>query len=238
MASVLQVIFSLPAFRSRFLPSADTHGVLCPEELPASCLECQMNKLADGLLSGRYSHPREDADPAAVPQSQFPNIVSHTSPAFQEGIKPIMFKALVGKGHEEFSTMRQQDSEEFMEHLLKCLRQDAKKKDEKDEDQPTRIFKFGLQQKLECMKCHKVRYRVDSQDSISIAIPAKEKASSAMVEGDQPPKREFEPVDLVECLKLLTGAEAMEYTCPSCQEQVTAQKWVEPPHGMLSISWS
>lgn len=217
MASVIQVLFSLPAFRSRFLPTAEAHNVLCPEPLPANCLECQMDKLADGLVSGRYSHPRGRPDPAAV---------VHTLPEFQEGIKPTMFKALVGKGHAEFSTMRQQDSEEFLEHLLKSLQQDAKKKDERDEDQPTRIFKFGMQQRLQCLECRKVRYRVDSQDSVSIAVPAQEKPSTAMVEGDATPKKEYEPVEITKCLQMLTGADEMEYNCPSCKKNVTAQKYV------------
>lgn len=35
-----------------------------------------------------------------------------------EGIRPFMFKSLVGKGHPEFSTKRQQDAEEFFSHLM------------------------------------------------------------------------------------------------------------------------
>lgn len=31
-----------------------------------------------------------------------------------------MLKALIGRGHPEFSTMRQQDAQEFFLHLLSC----------------------------------------------------------------------------------------------------------------------
>ena len=34
------------------------------------------------------------------------------------GIKPQMFKTLIGRGHPEFSTKRQQDAQEFILHLL------------------------------------------------------------------------------------------------------------------------
>lgn len=32
-----------------------------------------------------------------------------------------MFKALIGRGHVEFSTNRQQDAQEFFAHLLECI---------------------------------------------------------------------------------------------------------------------
>lgn len=70
MASVLQTLFSLSHFRQRYygivdpslhsnyLPvTAKTHWISCKQLLPADCLECQVLKVADGLLSGRYSKP-------------------------------------------------------------------------------------------------------------------------------------------------------------------------------------
>lgn len=37
------------------------------------------------------------------------------------GIRPQMFKTLVGKGHPEFSTKRQQDAQEFFLHIINIL---------------------------------------------------------------------------------------------------------------------
>jgi ubiquitin carboxyl-terminal hydrolase 5/13 len=56
-----------------------------------------------------------------------PDTTAANDPVFQEGIRPTGFKALIGKGHEEFSTMKQQDSEEFLGHLITVLRRDAHK---------------------------------------------------------------------------------------------------------------
>ena len=81
--------------------------------LPADCVDCQLHKIADGLLSGRYSVPRAHPEEGMIVPPKEGDVV------FQEGLKPAGFKALIGKGHEEFSTMRQQDSEEFLGHLLK-----------------------------------------------------------------------------------------------------------------------
>ena len=87
------------------------------EKLPADCLECQMCKIADGLVSGRYSVPSTRAN--ANPTTQ--------KLVFQDGIRPVMIKNIIGKGHAEFSTMRQQDSEEFLTHLIQTLRRDLHK---------------------------------------------------------------------------------------------------------------
>lgn len=76
MASVLQMLFSLPPFQERYYrrPSSDispedvseqalVHWATCGQSLPADCLECQLFKLADGLLSGRYSNPHTEQRP-------------------------------------------------------------------------------------------------------------------------------------------------------------------------------
>lgn len=216
MASVTQALFSLSAFQKRYYPSASQHWQVCPETLPASCTECQMYKLADGLLSGRYSKPRTHQ--TAVTD----NTLAHNPPAqdFQEGLRPTSFKALIGKGHEEFATMKQQDAEEFFSHLIKVLRQNAKRLNLNAEVQPTEIFRFGMEQRLQCRDCKKVRYRIDSQDSVGIPVPASEKGKDA--EG----KPVYNDVLLTEALEMVTADEALEYQCPSCNKKVIAVKYV------------
>ena len=125
MASVIQTTFSLPAFRDRYLPTAKSHWEHCPEPLPADCLDCQLHKLADGLLSGRYSHPRPT--PSTPPTSTHPPAHDPPTPVFQAGVRPASFKALVGRGHEEFATMRQQDAEEFFTHFVGAIRRQLKR---------------------------------------------------------------------------------------------------------------
>ncbi|KAF8323856.1 ubiquitin carboxyl-terminal hydrolase 14 [Clavulina sp. PMI_390] len=212
MASTIQSIFSLPSFKQRYgVPSAAAeHAISCSEPVPANCIECQMFKVADGLLSGRYSHPR------VIPQSA-QNAEQADDPVFQEGIKPTGFKALIGKGHVEFATMKQQDAEEFFTHLLKVLRQDYKKRGTGGSD-PTEVFRHGVEQRLQCLECRRVSYRVDSADVVSVPVPSRVKGK------DEDGKTLYEDVDFMECLDGFTGSEALEYRCPSCNKNVTAVK--------------
>jgi len=137
LSSVLQTIFSLPDFQTRYYePAAVNHAEACTVPLPADCVECQMRKIADGLLSGRYSYPANVLpSPYTLglqqiePPTALDDSLRHPSPApvFQTGLKPMGFKAMVGKGHDEFATMKQQDAEELLTHLITLLRRDGQK---------------------------------------------------------------------------------------------------------------
>jgi ubiquitin carboxyl-terminal hydrolase 5/13 len=227
MASTIQALFALPSFKDRYgnHATAVTHALTCPEPHPAACLECQMLKLADGLLSGRYSVPRVGPD-IKSDHAQFQSPTQDEEPAvvFQEGIKPSMFKALIGKGHPEFSTMKQQDSEEFFTYFLKVLRQDYKKRATAATDgidDATEVFRYGIEHRLQCMDCQRVSYRVDSQDVVSVPVPTHVKNGGAK---NDLGKVEYDDVQLETCLDMLTSVEALEYRCPLCNKNVIATK--------------
>ncbi|KAG8756710.1 hypothetical protein FRC14_002817 [Serendipita sp. 396] len=141
MASVLQSLFALAPFKTAY---RGDHCESCTEPLPATCILCQLHKIHDGLLSGRYSTPR-----ANLPQ-EVAELPKADEPVFQEGLRPSMFKALIGKGHEEFATMRQQDAEEFMTYLFKSIRTDAKKRGVDEAKTAPESFRFGMEQRLQC----------------------------------------------------------------------------------------
>ncbi|KAF6752100.1 hypothetical protein DFP72DRAFT_968124 [Ephemerocybe angulata] len=234
MASVLQTLFALPSFKARYYESYHTalakeHAEECDAALPAECVECQMVKVADGLLSGRYSHPENTA--SLPPSHTSADRLQHESPTpvFQKGVRPMGFKRLVGKGHEEFATMRQQDSEEFFTWLISVIRRDLKKYagagGVRAED-PTGVFSYALEQRLQCGECKRVRYRRDEMDVVSVAVPAnvKPRGDAMNVEGEGEGKTEYEEVELTKCLDGLLGTEALEYACPACAKNVVALK--------------
>jgi ubiquitin carboxyl-terminal hydrolase 5/13 len=273
MASVLQALFALPAFSDRYYTKGSAHSLLCPNPNPATCFECQMAKIADGLLSGRYSHPNKttsdsnDDETAKAFVSEGSGqtekdvgrpVQAETSAAFQEGIRPIMFKTLVGKDHPEFSTMRQQDSEEFFKYLVSMIQKSNAAQavvpgttlDNEASGDPTDIFKFQMQERLQCTECKGVRYKTVSEESVSMnvpfikAMPSSSDASNSdamdvdakgktSTEGPNATRQEpstssgktdYQPVALEECLRLLTNPTNIEYKCPQCNKSVEAEK--------------
>ena len=201
LASILQCLFSMPDFRSRYyLPNQSPPDT----DNPAEDLETQLRKTADGLLSGRYSKPDSD-----VIASEYSTEIPH-----QKGLAPAMLKHLIGRGHEEFSTMRQQDAFELLLHLFKLVTRSQHTGSLPD---PVQSFRFVMEQRLQCTSCKKVRYRSDEQDNISIPVPIRPLPQKPVNPSNgEKPKDEYEPVTLKECLDTFTAAEAVELTCPSC----------------------
>lgn len=194
--SILQCLYDLPAFQARY-------GSHLPQHLtadPGQDLEVQLRKIGDGLLSGRYSKPDTD-----VTVSEHSTEVPH-----QKGLAPSMLKHLVGRGHAEFSTMRQQDAFELLQHLVKLITRSTHPSPLTD---PTAPMRFVMEQRLQCLNCKKVRYSANEQDSIFIDVPLEELPSQ---EGEGP---KYKPVALKECLDRLTGSEVVELTCPSCESK-------------------
>ncbi|KAJ8126261.1 hypothetical protein O1611_g7376 [Lasiodiplodia mahajangana] len=199
LASILQCLFDLPAFQDRYnISGADLPIV--PD--PAQDLETQLRKMADGLLSGRYSKPNSDAI-----ASEHPPEIPH-----QKGLAPSMLKHLIGRDHAEFSTMRQQDSFELLQHLIKLITRSHHPAPLVD---PTQPFRFVTEQRLQCINCKKVRYSSTEQDSIFIDVPLEKLPQSKDRESDV-----YRPVTLKQCLDRFTGEEAVELNCPACASKI------------------
>ncbi|RLL94574.1 hypothetical protein CFD26_104230 [Aspergillus turcosus] len=198
LSSVVQCLFSTPEFQRRYYHSNEEPPL---SQQPAEDFETQMRKLADGILSGRYSKP--NADVIASPDSPE---VPH-----QKGLSPAMFKHLIGRGHEEFSTMRQQDAFEFLLHLFKLIQ---RSQSPEGRGNPIESFRFAVEQRLQCLSCKGVRYRIDEQDNVSIPVPVRRRLSTDS--SDPSAELEFESVTLSECLDVFTANEMVELTCPSC----------------------
>jgi len=101
-----------------------------------------------------------------------------------------MLKSLIGAGHAEFAGMKQQDAQEFLIWLVSRVQRMGRpvgrvlERLEGEEERagggergwggyvdPTRGFKFAVQQRIQCLGCGGVKYRIDEQDNINIAVP-------------------------------------------------------------------
>jgi ubiquitin carboxyl-terminal hydrolase 5/13 len=203
LASTMQCLFALPQFQKRYyLPESDLPTV----DDPAQDLETQLRKVGDGLLSGRYSRPDPDVQSSD----------GSTNVAYQKGLAPAMLKVLIGKGHPEFSTMRQQDASELLLHVFKLITRSQHVAPLED---PTRSFRFALEQRLQCLNCKKVRYRTDEEDNISIPVPFRKIAQPLAVSqenGKDAKVDEYEAVTLKECLDIFTSEVIVELPCSAC----------------------
>ncbi|XP_043243919.1 ubiquitin carboxyl-terminal hydrolase 5-like [Amphibalanus amphitrite] len=149
--SAMQVMFTVPDFVKRYYQGAETTFYsLEPARVPDD-FDAQMCKLAQGLLSGKYS--RQPEDPAEAAKGQ-------------PGIEPFTFKNVVGRGHPEFSGKRQQDAQEFILHLINMVSRSSRHRDD-----PTDAFKFRVEERIECTGSHKVKYSDRTEYFLSLQIP-------------------------------------------------------------------
>lgn len=167
LAATMQVVFSTHSFCSRYYMNQNLKMAFdtAPAD-PTVDLNMQLTKLANGLLSGKYSVPAVQNDDAA-------NAVDSSPNAKQVGIRPRMFKAVIAASHPEFSTMRQQDALEFFLHLIDQVERTNAGKPDLD---PGRSFKFGIEERLQCPS-GKVAYNRRHDYILSLSIPL-EKATN------------------------------------------------------------
>ncbi|XP_056636547.1 ubiquitin carboxyl-terminal hydrolase 5 isoform X1 [Diorhabda sublineata] len=145
--SVMQMLFVIPDFIQKYYDAAapfyDKPAIDAPEDF-----NVQMAKLGHGLLSGKYSVAPPLGEDADCP-----------------GICPQMFKNLVGKGHPEFSTKKQQDAQEFLLHIYSMLERNTK-----NSTNPADCFKFQVEERFQCGSSKKVKYLTRSECVLSLSI--------------------------------------------------------------------
>lgn len=163
--SVMQTLMMIPSFQKRYLDLDFSNSFDASTDVPND-LNVQMTKLANGLLSGEYSAPLtpevDDGDDKKT--------------AYQEGIAINMFKHLVGRGHPEFSTNRQQDAVEFFQYLLQLIERAETSNKLKDPNcktfDPAHVLKFMAEDRKQDIETSKVQYLTPRVDNIlSVDVP-------------------------------------------------------------------
>ena len=194
LASVCQVVFSIQEIGIPFMELHQQHPLSC-QSPPASCYLCQMSKMAYGLLSGEYSIPLTGENEEITGQ---------------DGISPNMWKDLVGKGHSEFSSMRQQDAQEFLSHLLSFMEH----KERSHSMDSCKLFRFQMQQKLSCVTCSRVGYKNENPSLLTLRVP-----SIPTGKVNESGKPEYEPCSFQQILNSYFSNDSREFKCPHEQSQ-------------------
>ena len=185
MASVLQLLFTLPEVAKRYLDNNTILESTIGNDSTDDLLT-MMVKMANGLLSRAYAHPIPIYEPIGndVAAGELPKTISPKMDTDEVGasVRPFMFKRLIGKNHPEFSSARQQDASEFYQYLLEKLTtaefQGANERlmssgENPDEFLPTSaLFSYELEERLECQQSRKSRYmtRIENMLSLPIAL--------------------------------------------------------------------
>ena len=207
LASVVQTLFSIPSFQTRYLEGTENHRRVC-KEMPANCYLCQMGKMAYGLLSGNYCQEETNC---------------------QTGISPSMFKDMISKDHDEFSTMRQQDAQEFLQHVLSTVEQ----KERASGRDPSQSLRFKTEERLQCLQCEQVRYRYQDSCGLMIQVPAVVKE---VVEN----KKIYDSCHLGDIISNYFEAEFRAFECPyekgSSQAVITQRFASYPDYLSLTLS--
>eukprot|EP00730_Choanoeca_flexa_P004498 TRINITY_DN11713_c0_g1_i2.p1 TRINITY_DN11713_c0_g1~~TRINITY_DN11713_c0_g1_i2.p1 ORF type:complete len:847 (+),score=243.25 TRINITY_DN11713_c0_g1_i2:160-2700(+) len=149
MNSVMQVLLSLPEVQTEFAPNAIEK--YSGQEHPEDDLQLQFCKLQHGLMSGAYSQP--PADPEQGDESV--------------GVRPTMFKQVVGKGHSEFSKGGQQDAMDFWQHTMTIFERYARQYNGTD---LSKLFQFDMEVKTQCTASQKVKYLSQLEAAIQLPI--------------------------------------------------------------------
>jgi ubiquitin carboxyl-terminal hydrolase 5/13 len=174
MNSVLQVLFSLPEFISCY--ECPAYMDRCDLADPDSDLKLQLAKLCHGLASGEYSLGPDKVKEAVLRDE-----------GSQPGVKPVMLKNLLGRGHHEFSSTRQQDAQEFYLHLLTLIERAHRNNDNLP---PSNLFKFSVEDRTEC--AGQVRYKTRNEMFLPFNIPLEAASNFLEVEEFKKHKAEVE----------------------------------------------
>uniref|UniRef100_A0A8C1Z3F4 Ubiquitin carboxyl-terminal hydrolase n=1 Tax=Cyprinus carpio TaxID=7962 RepID=A0A8C1Z3F4_CYPCA len=183
-----------------------------------------VTKLGYGLLSGEYSKSGD-----------------------QVGIAPRMFKALVGRGHPEFSTNRQQDAQEFLLHFINMVERNCR-----SGMNPSEAFRFLVEEKIVCQQSQKAKYTQRVDYMVQLPVPmdqatnmeelqeAERRREEAESSGAPPSAAPRAQIPFAVCLAALSEPETLtDFWSSAVQAKTTATKITRfasfPDHLVIQI---
>ena len=144
----------------------------------------QMCKLGQALCSGAYSFPPTlEAEVAIKPGEVVPK---------QPGLRPRMFRHLMGRTNAEFASKRQQDVQEFLMHLFDLVEREVKANPTVDAPSPLSALTFAVEDRLQCGSTAKVQYKERMEKMLCLPIPLEAATNREEVAAYEKRKREAE----------------------------------------------
>lgn len=177
MSSVMQILFSISEIATRFKGNAKAIFISAPSD-PCDDLLTATAKLGVGLLSDRYTKPipMYEENPRTSGNSV---LCPKRSEDVYGSVRPFMFKNVIGKGHPEFSSGRQQDASEFLQHFLdrinRAERTGKRRLMVEGEDESrfvpvSALFTFQVEERIQDSQTEKVKYLTRDENLLSLSI--------------------------------------------------------------------
>ncbi|CAG0915767.1 unnamed protein product [Notodromas monacha] len=200
LSSVMQVVFTIPEFLAKFVEQSNDIFARGSVD-PFDDFNVQMAKLGTGMSSGRYSVPLRDTLTDAGKGNGGPDFEKKLDEMkWQQGIPPRSFKALIGKGHPEFSTKHQQDASEFVLHLINLVEKftfltflcGTKQRHSRIPTNPADCFKFKVEDRVQCQASGKVSYKYRTEYLLPLSVPMSAAWNKEEVAAYESKKAEYE----------------------------------------------
>lgn len=157
--SAMQCLLSIPEFQQRYYQHREQ--ILATSDCnPVDDIIVQVSKLAHGILSDRYVPPRND-------QTSIDNSLEETNSDSDIPercvVAPRMFKHIVGYGHPDFSSGRQQDVSEYLVYFFEKLAKEEKNSirrivDEVPSPLTSALFEYHLEMKYKAIESNEVKF--------------------------------------------------------------------------------
>jgi ubiquitin carboxyl-terminal hydrolase 5/13 len=191
MNSILQSLMSLSEFEA--LKHGLTDAVTRSGDNPTDDLMVQFCKIARGVHTDRYFVEADiiRAETNTLLEEQSLGDLKHPSEE-EICISPMAMKVLVGKGHSEFSSNRQQDAAHFLQHLFSLFETYAIGNGRSTDDM-SRMFTFELEDRVEMQSgehAGKVVYHTQPANILSLGIPLSAVDNQSEIDDEQKRKRQ------------------------------------------------
>uniref|UniRef100_A0A0N4ZNJ6 Ubiquitin carboxyl-terminal hydrolase n=1 Tax=Parastrongyloides trichosuri TaxID=131310 RepID=A0A0N4ZNJ6_PARTI len=192
MNSVIQMLCISKRFKECFFDNASEILYTPLPQDTHNDVYCQFVKVFTSLLSGKFSN----------------------SNGQDQGIRPTQFRKIMGKGHPEFSTSKQQDAEEYLRHIFEVI--------EKGRNlplNPVKDFQMNLETRLEDGASGRVKY--SNRDEVIISLPIPLDKTEEIFNDDTQTRRK--KVKLNDCIEAAFGKDVISgFKSPVTKEQTNA----------------
>uniref|UniRef100_A0A8C1UH85 Ubiquitin carboxyl-terminal hydrolase n=1 Tax=Cyprinus carpio TaxID=7962 RepID=A0A8C1UH85_CYPCA len=243
--SVMQVLFTIPDFQTKYVSNIDKVFNEAPSD-PTQDFKTQMSRLclSHSLIVLVWNVTIFDF--CSSFDKPIINVYLFVQ-GDQVGIAPRMFKALVGRGHPEFSTNRQQDAQEFLLHFINMVERNCL-----SGMNPSEAFRFLVEEKIVCQQSQKAKYTQRVDYIVQLPVPmdqatnmeelqeAERRREEAESSGAPPSAAPRAQIPFAACLAALSEPETLtDFWSSAVQAKTTATKTTRfasfPDHLVIQI---